>query len=285
MIDWVVSVHTAYLAGRPIVCLFDYDGTLSPIVSHPSLAVLSKTVQEDLRQLAGVEGVSVGVISGRALADVRQMVGLEGLLYAGSSGAEIDLWGTRLNSLVTPEARALLETAVREIRATLPNFPGVWIEEKPAGFTVHYRGAAPAVAVRFHDNFRWLIARFRDLRSLWVCEAYEVSLADAWDKGTAVEFILAKLPNVFPVYVGDSENDRPGMIAVQSVGGVTVAVGESAPSCATYRHQTTDEFHGELSRLRELLTRGSQSTATEGAGCCYPVAAGDTIQPAGTSGA
>lgn len=254
--DWVEVIQTAYFGGRPLAFLFDYDGTLSPIVSHPSLAVLRQEVRSCLRQLATQDRVSVGVISGRPLADVRAKVGLEGLFYAGSGGAQIDLLGERLSAPVSVESRRITDTVLGVLQPLVSTFPGVWIEPKPVGFAVHYRAASASIAASFHDCFRGLLNRFPGLRYLRVCEAYEVSPADGWDKGTAVRHVLAKLaPNVMPVYVGDSENDREGMVAVRNVGGLAVGVGETAPNCCGYRLESAAEFHCDLARVCHLLTR------------------------------
>nr|NIP73230.1 trehalose-phosphatase [Gammaproteobacteria bacterium]NIR30345.1 trehalose-phosphatase [Gammaproteobacteria bacterium]NIR98189.1 trehalose-phosphatase [Gammaproteobacteria bacterium]NIT63856.1 trehalose-phosphatase [Gammaproteobacteria bacterium]NIV20860.1 trehalose-phosphatase [Gammaproteobacteria bacterium] len=69
-------------------CLFlDYDGTLTPIVARPELAVLSEALRDTLRRLA--RRAMVAVISGRDLQDVRERVGLSELYYAGSHGFDI----------------------------------------------------------------------------------------------------------------------------------------------------------------------------------------------------
>ncbi|MCE9566717.1 MAG: trehalose-phosphatase [Planctomycetes bacterium] len=252
--DWVAIVHTKYLAGRPIALLFDYDGTLTPIVSHPALALLSEPVRGHIRQLADKERVSVGVISGRPLNDVSRMVRLDGVYYAGSSGAEVNLCGIRLEWPVSLEVQRQLEAILAELRAALPDFPGVWIEPKPVGFTVHYRGVPTSTASIFGSCFRWIIGRYRGLRSLNICAAFEVTPVEAWDKGTAVRLILAKLPpDVIPVYFGDSENDRPGMLASQAAGGLTIAIGDTAPNCAMYRVESAAAFQTDLSRLCEAL--------------------------------
>lgn len=252
---WVASVQAAYLAGRPIVLLFDYDGTLTPLVSHPSLAVLADSVRENLRQLASRERVSVGVVSARSLKDVSDMVCVHDLYYAGSNGGEIDLRGSRMESPIARNAQQQLATALAELQGVVGNFPGVWIEPKPLGFAVHYRAASAATSSIFRDCFRWLMSRFRALRYLNVCAAYEVTPVEAWDKGTAVQCILAKLPmDVVPAYFGSSENDRPAMERVEALGGPTIAIGETAPLFARYRVDSSAALQAELATLDEVLS-------------------------------
>ena len=65
---------------EPAVFL-DYDGTLSPIVSHPDDAVLSDTMRATLNRLSSL--CPVAIVSGRDLSDVRERVAIEGIWYAG----------------------------------------------------------------------------------------------------------------------------------------------------------------------------------------------------------
>src|SRR5665213_502377 len=54
--------------------MFDYDGTLAPIVLRPSHARLSDANRRKLRRLALRDKCAVGVLSGRSLSDLRQRV-------------------------------------------------------------------------------------------------------------------------------------------------------------------------------------------------------------------
>jgi len=76
----------AYHRGERLVLVFDYDGTLTPLVAHPSLAHLDPALRDVLARLAATPRVTVGLVSGRGLDDLVGMVGLEGLSYGGSTG-------------------------------------------------------------------------------------------------------------------------------------------------------------------------------------------------------
>ena len=75
-------------AGR-VLLLFDYDGTLTPIVPRPEDAVLSPRVKSLLAEVAAMDGYLAGIVSGRSLADLRERVAITGLVYAGNHGLEI----------------------------------------------------------------------------------------------------------------------------------------------------------------------------------------------------
>ncbi|MDY3557860.1 trehalose-phosphatase [Gemmata sp. JC673] len=248
--DWVESAVHEFRSGRPLTLLFDYDGTLAPIVPHPALAILGPQVRARLRRLTRVPGVSVGVISGRALADVRDMVGLDGLYFGGSGGAELDLRGALEVEPVSADEQRQLTAAVSDLRAALAGFHGVWLEPKPIGFAVHYRATPEPTATAFHAFFGRWHAQFPALRVLDVCKAYEVGLRGGWDKGDAVRRVLAEQPaHTFVVYFGDSENDRPAMAAAVAANGVSVGVGPETPTGTRYTLPTAARLHADLARL------------------------------------
>jgi hypothetical protein len=75
---------------KPAV-FFDYDGTLTKIVEHPDLAVLSPSMRHSIGRLAG--RTLTGIISGLDLDNVRNLVQKDKLLYAGSHGFDMFIPG------------------------------------------------------------------------------------------------------------------------------------------------------------------------------------------------
>ena len=119
---------------RPAVFL-DYDGTLTPIVARPELAVLSETMRRTLRTLAA--RCPVAIVSGRDRGDVRSLVGIEGLIYAGSHGFDITGMGLRYehgHGFV-----ASLDRAEQELLGALSGIDGARVERKKFAIAVHFR--------------------------------------------------------------------------------------------------------------------------------------------------
>src|SRR5947207_16010931 len=73
--------------GDRLAVFLDYDGTLTPIVSHPQDAWLSDSMRQTLQSLAARGPVPI--LSGRDLDDVRGRVLVDGIVYAGSPGFAI----------------------------------------------------------------------------------------------------------------------------------------------------------------------------------------------------
>ena len=122
--DVLLPLVAAYHTGEKLLLLFDYDGTLTPIVDHPWQAHLAPQTRELLAELAAQPNVHVGVFSGRRLDELEQLIGLPQLFYCGLSGIETRIDGTLL---VHPTARSsvqLIEEIVKRLSAIERVYPG-----------------------------------------------------------------------------------------------------------------------------------------------------------------
>ncbi|NIQ31012.1 MAG: trehalose-phosphatase, partial [Acidobacteria bacterium] len=70
-LEHMPDIAARLVARRPAVFL-DYDGTLTPIVKRPELAILSDEMRKVLQQLAEV--CTIAIVSGRDRADVQHLV-------------------------------------------------------------------------------------------------------------------------------------------------------------------------------------------------------------------
>ena len=92
-----------------------HDGTLVPIVEHPSMAVAADKPGTRLEQLALTPSIFVGVLSGRAIDDLRDRVGVEGAYDAGTSGLKLLLaaWRSSRECARAVRAVAAVVTPIR----------------------------------------------------------------------------------------------------------------------------------------------------------------------------
>jgi trehalose 6-phosphate phosphatase len=247
----------AYRRDERLVLVFDYDGTLTPLVAHPRLAHLDPALRDILARLAATPRVAVGVVSGRGLDDLIGMVGLEGLSYGGSTGLELELAGERLIPTEALANRALLESLSAAFEQGLAAYPGAWVEKKPFGFTVHYRQVAP------HHFESILIQTFSLLRphlaSLHVLNgpmAIEVVPAIERDKGTALRAIIAHggVEPATVLFAGDAPNDAPALAAAAELGGIALGIGPEPLAAATHRLPDPAALTDLLATLADALT-------------------------------
>jgi trehalose 6-phosphate phosphatase len=226
----VARLRHASLRGRSLALLFDYDGTLAPIRSIPSEAILPSATREALARLANVPKACVGVISGRALSDLRKMVDLDRVYYAGTSGLEIDLLGRLFTPPLDLVERIPLNQIADRLQMVAAHYPGVWLEKKPLGMTLHYRALALDQSHYFRSETSSALEPWIGLiRVDDVTFGTEIVPEVGWDKGTAVRRILADVnTDAFPMYAGDAANDSPALTTVRELGGLSVGIGPTA---------------------------------------------------------
>lgn len=120
---------------------FDYDGTLAPIVAHPSSARLAAPVAAGLRTLATL--APLAIVSGRSVADLRARADVGARHLIGNHGNEA-AGHTADNEAAAARARATCRAwhhaLAKQLRASLDD-PGVFIEDKGVTLSLHYRQA------------------------------------------------------------------------------------------------------------------------------------------------
>src|SRR5690349_9933478 len=72
-----------------VALILDFDGTLSPLVSRPSIARLPVSLKTALRRLNGFARCHVMVLSGRRIEDVKKRVRIQSFYYGGNHGLEL----------------------------------------------------------------------------------------------------------------------------------------------------------------------------------------------------
>lgn len=235
--DVLASLLEAYQKGANVVLLFDYDGTLVPIQAHPCLATLPLETRRLLERLAEQPRLSLGILSGRAIEELIQIVGLPNLYYCGTSGLEINLRGRRIGPSHPEGLQVLIERLARTLQPVAAAVPGAWVEKKPLGLTVHYRGIAADQVPAFKQNVEHALQPFAgQLRVLPGPRAVEITPDLGWTKGSAVRRIVQDVgQDAVPLYAGDGANDDDALAAVQALGGVALAIGPEALASARNR--------------------------------------------------
>src|SRR5439155_26857722 len=188
--------------GKRLAVFLDYDGTLTPIVSHPEKASLSGSMRETVRALAA--RAPVAVLSGRDLGDIRHRVGIGGIVYAGSHG--FDIVGPRgLRKQVAAEIVPIIDAAEKELNEKLAGIRGVMLERKRFSIAAHYRRAHESDTIKVQRAASEVEAHYCKLRLLPGKKVYELQPDVDWDKGRTVVWILESLVEdgrgVFPIYI------------------------------------------------------------------------------------
>jgi trehalose-phosphatase len=249
------------LAQQPrLALLTDYDGTLTPIVPDPDAAQIADEPRAELHRLAKL--IPTAIVSGRSRAKIDAFVGLDELWVAGSHGFDIaGPAGSEVGVRPAEEYRPALSAAGSAISVELATVAGAHVEDNDFAVSVHYRHVAeedlPAVEAaieRALDSHKSL-ARFPGKMVVELRPDLE------WNKGKAVEFILAQLEEsggpVFPIYLGDDVADEDAFAAVRERGGLSILVSDNVvardQTAAAYRLRSPKHVHRFLSKLSSML--------------------------------
>jgi alpha,alpha-trehalase len=248
----------ARLPGRRPAIFLDYDGTLTPIVARPELAVLDRGMRQTVSELA--ELYPVAMISGRDRADVERLVGLPGIVYAGSHGFDITGPGG-LSRQYEGASRFLpeLDKAEQELKRRLDGVEGVIVERKLFAIAVHYRLVAEDDVSKVERAVDDILNVSSGLRKTYGKKVFELRPAVEWDKGKAVLWLIDELgldrPDILPVYIGDDVTDEDAFAAIAERGiGILVAE-EPQRTAARFRVRSTEEVGVFLRKLIATLRR------------------------------
>ena len=242
----VLSTHGAdvltRLAWADVLLAFDFDGTLAPIVEARDDARMRARTRSLLGRVSA--RYPCAVISGRGRDDVaRRLEGITVPYVIGNHGLEP---GQRLEAFAREVdlIRPLLE-------ASLQDQGGVDIEDKRYSLAIHYRRARAKreARARIRAAIESLPVEVRVIAGKLVIN---VLPKGAPNKGDALLAVRAQARADVALYVGDDvtdedvfELDQPGRL-------VSVRVGRSRTSAASYFLRDQREMDALLERLVAL---------------------------------
>jgi len=245
------------LAKKNIFLFLDYDGTLSPIVSHPKKARISKKCKKLLRDLSGRQKFCLAVISGRSLKDVRSRVGLKDIIYSGNHGLEVSGLGAKPKKKASAAFKLAIKKIKRDLKYQLNPFRGAIVEDKGITLSIHYRMVAPGKVSGLKAVFRKAIRASGVDKKIKVREGkkvFEIRPPIDWNKGKIVLWLLKEYNfpglqrRVTAIYIGDDKTDEDAFKALKKKG-VTIFVGKPRKSSADYYLKSTNEVLKFLSFL------------------------------------
>lgn len=243
------------LVRKRLLCAFDFDGTLAPIVSKPEAARLPAHIKTELLELQRF--APVAIITGRALDDIRPRLefepdflignhGIEGLPGADSAAA------AERHLSVCAAWRKQLETL---LAAEYPD-PGVQVEDKRFSLSVHFRHAQ--AAERAQADLQPLLMSLKPTpRVVGGKCVFNLMPEDSGNKGTGMVTLIEETGASGAIYVGDDVTDED-VFNVQRDDLLSVRVQELSTSAA-------DFFVPDLDDMPLLLQSLTKRLAAQGA--------------------
>ncbi|MDD5084822.1 MAG: trehalose-phosphatase [Candidatus Omnitrophica bacterium] len=248
------------LTNKEVILFLDYDGTLTPIVKTPEIAVLSSEARDTLEKLSRNPKFRVAIISGRSLKDVKKLVGLKNIVYVGNHGLEIEGPAIGYKCFVPDNTRLIIREICEKLSNRLSDLKGVFTENKGLTLSVHYRLARPrdaSAARKIAEEIVRPYIRKNKVKLNSGKKVVEIKPAGRHDKGKAVLWLLARpifareMKDFFPIYIGDDTTDEDGFKALEGRG-LAVFVGRPKPSRARYYLKNARETISFLEKLLKL---------------------------------
>jgi trehalose 6-phosphate phosphatase len=211
-------------SGRELLVALDFDGTLSPIVDDPEVAVIHRDAPEVLVGLSA-QVRAIAVLTGRPARQVLALGGLDDVGDTiGESGRELvilgqygnERWSSNARRVVSPKPPAGLASLIGDLPRILrrADATGAWVEEKGLAVAVHTRRLADARAA--FDRLLPVLTEAARARNLTVEPGrlvIEVRAA-GMDKGLALHRLVEEYDARAVVFVGDDLGDVPAFEAV-----------------------------------------------------------------------
>jgi len=234
-----------------LLCVFDFDGTLSPIVAQPEHAHLPDDVMQRLIELK--KHAPVALITGRSVADIRERLGFTPHFIAGNHGLEgVPGWEWR-----TQQYEQLCHGWKQKLVAALADHahfdPGIAVEDKRYSLSIHYRHVKdPRQAVAaLHALFASQTPEARVIGGKYV---FNLMPDDAIDKGTALEQLMQISGACAAIYAGDDVTDED-VFRLHRPDVLTVRIEESPDSAAELFLHRREEIVQLLDALIERLSK------------------------------
>ncbi|HEX6478276.1 MAG TPA: trehalose-phosphatase [Ktedonobacteraceae bacterium] len=258
----LINLQTV-LSQRPLGLVFDIDGTLSPIAPTPEEARLYPGVGTLLEQAR--ERANVAIMTGRAIDDGARMVNVEGLTYSGNHGLE---WSDGLPWLhpvnMVQEALAYVEPGNQLLDLAeegLAGLPGIIIQRKSVGGSIHYRLAPdPGEARRRILSLLEEPARRLNMRLAEGKQVVEVRAPLAVNKGYALKQFVQRLDLRAVIFAGDDRTDFDAIMEISRLRNdgiaalsIVVQQADTLPELLEHADIVVQGVEGMVELLREIV--------------------------------
>lgn len=231
-----------------LLCAFDFDGTLAPLVLQPEHAALPEELRLRLVELSAY--TPIALITGRSLQDIRSRMGFEPDFVIGNHGIEgLEGWEERATNY-----QILCKVWHDHLAATLKDSiefgTGVIVENKQYSLSVHYRHAKDykQAEARLMEIFNRLDPLPRVITGKDVLNLLPDGAAD---KGVAMEELIKASQAKSAIYLGDDVTDEE-VFKLKRDDLLSIRVEQSEGSAANFFVPTLQDM---AQLLDDLITR------------------------------
>ena len=262
---------------RPgILCVFDFDGTLAPIVAQPEDAHLPEPVRVRLKGLQ--QHAQVAILTGRALRDIGDRLDFNAEFTIGNHGLE-GLPDSAERRSAYQQVCSAWRNTVRAALADTSRFePTLLLEDKEISLSLHYRHASNQAAAR-----QQLLALFDVLspapRIIAGKCVYNLLPQGSGDKGTAFKQLMSLSGATSAIYVGDDVTDED-VFQLTRTDLLSIRVGQTTGSAAPFFLRRQADVLRLLDDLTARLAAFRKCNSLQATGSVHSVS---TVAPHSTT--
>ncbi|MBL7198223.1 MAG: trehalose-phosphatase [Candidatus Omnitrophica bacterium] len=244
-----------------ILLVLDYDGTLTPIVDNPELAMLNENTRDKIKDLTNHPFFTIGIISERSLTDIKKKVAINKIYYGGNYGLEIESPEIKFTSPDAKELMPLMVLIKDDLEKELGDIKGVLVENKGLALSVHFRQVKRRNIVKVKDIFDSILAPILDEDRVKVTrgkKVLEVRPPLKLDKGKAFSWMIKNLSlnfsRVLPIYIGDDHTDESAFEVANKNSGLSIFVGKRGRHlCANYYLKSPEDVRIFLEQIKKIV--------------------------------
>ncbi len=230
------------ISSKPVLYIFDFDGTLTELVEDPATAILKPERIDLLNQLSEFTNIKLAILSGRDLKTLKSLSLNKlnfNIILIGSHGAEFSQEAT------SNPARDQIDFFLSEVKK-LEDFPLLDLEYKTLAIGVHYkRHPTP------QDLVKKLYDIVQNIEGIRVQEGYavfEVLPIDA-NKSNAIRILHETFPEHLLVCFGDDLTDDIAFQIINELQGLSIQVAQRFKSKAKYFIDSVEELYQFLNLI------------------------------------
>jgi len=247
----IKSIHSEYIKSENRLFLFDYDGTLTPIVNLPEMAIISSQTKELLEKISKDSRNKVAIVSGRKpefmdeqFKDMDLILVAEHGYFSKYPGKEWKV-SAEINLSWKDKILPLMNEYVDRCNGSM-------LEEKHSSLVWHYRNAEEEVAsLRINELKDNLFEILKTETKLVILEGDKVLEIKSvlYDKGTIVATLMKKKCYDFILAIGDDSTDEDLFRALPE-SGISIKVGNE-PTNARFSIENQNRIYEVLMLLTE----------------------------------
>jgi trehalose 6-phosphate phosphatase len=231
-------------------CLFlDVDGTLIELTDTPSQTVADPEIKALLRDLSVRLDGAVALVSGRQIETLDQLFAPLHLPSSGLHGIERRTAEGKLQGGTFIDSK--LDDARAAIKLFVDSHAGALLEDKRRTVAIHFR-MAPQAALEALELAAGIVEKLGKQYQIQPGDMMLEIKPRGFTKATAIRAFMQEPPfsGRRPVFIGDDLTDQDGFPAVESMGGISIGVGERVQG--QYHLDTVTQVRDWLKQIANL---------------------------------